>query len=269
MNGARTTAWGWAPGTWGEFVQGEVRPGRRVLVSVPSTVGSRSCVTVRRRNRGMAPVIGCPGRDKARRAVQMLLDALDEGAVQVELSVVSGLPLGVGCASSSADVLSALQATCTALGRPQPARALCGLAARVEPTNPTLIPGACLYDPDAGRSMGQHPLPRLRIRPLGFGATVNTVRARALAPSWTRRQRQDINAIVAMAIDALDVGSPELLAEASTRSALLMAERTGRTDIAPAWAKARCGGALGIAASHSGTNIVALHAADDRGVDHG
>ena len=262
----RPTAWAWAPGTWGEFIQGEIRPGHRVLVSVPSTLGSRATVTVRERKRGTPQVVGCLGRTKARRAVQMLLDALDEGAVQVELTIRSMLPLGVGRASSSADVLSALQATCTALGRPQSARALCGFAARVEPTNPTLIPGACLFDPDGGRAMGQRPLPRLRVRPLGFGAPVDTVRSRATSLDWTRCQRRDINAILAMATAALDAGSPALLARASTRSALLMAERTGRTDIGLAWAKARRCGALGIAASHSGTSIVALHPLDDREV---
>ena len=265
----RSTAWAWAPGTWGEFVQGEIRPGHRVLVSVPSTLGSRARVTVRERNRGMPQVVGCMGRNKARRAVQMLLDALDEGAVQVELAIRSMLPLGVGRASSSADVLSALQATCTALGRPLSPRALCGFAARVEPTNPTLIPGACLFDPDGGRAMGQRPLPRLRIRPMGFGASVDTVRSRAVSPAWTRSHRRDINAIVAMATAALDAGSATLLARASTRSALLMAERTGRTDIGRAWAEARRCGALGIAASHSGTSIVALHALDDREVARG
>ena len=108
-------SWAWAPGTWGELLQGE-SGGRRFLVSLPSARGAQTSVKIRPRLAGEQPVVG--GQKKARTAVSRLLELLDEQGVQVHLSTSTDLQTGVGHASSSADILSALRATCRALSAP-------------------------------------------------------------------------------------------------------------------------------------------------------
>ena len=246
----------WAPGTWGELVQGE-SAGRRLLVSLPSSRGSLATVTVRSRPLGAPLVLG--GKKKARLAVQRLLELLDEQGLQVELTVTSTLQTGVGHASSSADILSALRATCRALCRPLSSPALCWLAAQVEPTNPTLLDGACLFEPDRGKIVGRAALPAMKIQPISCGEVVDTVQARQQRTRWSSAQRRELTRILELMGTALGTQDLRRLAQASTRSALLHAERSGRQDILRAWEIARHHRALGIAVSHSGSSIVALH----------
>jgi L-threonine kinase len=261
-----TRAWAWTPGTWGELLQGEGARGR-LLVSLPSRRGSLATVSLRARAHGQAPVRG--GGHKARQAVRTLLEALGERRLQIRLQITTSLRVGVGHASSSADILSALRATCQALSRPLPAEQLCWIAAQVEPTNPTLLAGACLFDPDRGILMGRAPMPAMAIRQLSCGAAVDTVRARQSRPRWTTAQRRELSRVLELARTALGMGDLSRLAQASTRSALLHAERLERPDIIRASERATRHGALGIAVSHSGSSIVALYPPPPGGCSHG
>ena len=258
-------SWAWAPGTWGELIQGESE-GRRLLVSLPSSSGSLTQVTIRPRPKGSPMVRG--GGEKSRRAVQRLLVLLHEQRLQVHLSVKSTLRPGVGHAPSSADVLSALRATCRALSRSIPSPALCWLAAQVEPTNPTLLTGANLFDPDRGHLLGQGPLPAMKVLPLSCGAAIDTVKARQHRIRWNLPQQGEMIRIMEWMRTALGRGDLRLMAKAATRSALMHAERTERTDILRAWERARSDRALGIAVSHSGSSIVGIYPPNFRNDGH-
>ena len=87
---------------------------------------------------------------------------------------------------------------------------------------------------------------------------MNTIQARKIRPRWKANERLEFNRILELTRTALGRGSLTELANASTRSALLHAERNSRPDIYQAWSEAQKMGALGIAASHSGSSIVAL-----------
>ena len=250
-------SWGWAPGTWGELIQGE-KNGRRLLISLPADRGSLAHASLFQRRTSVAPVICSQKRWKSQKAVQLLLEYLGETQVQIRLQFTSTLPSGVGNASSSADVFSALNATLNVLGRRASPALLCKIASYIEPTNPTIVTGACLFEPDSGQILGRQNLPHFDIIPLSCGKSIDTIQARIFRPRWTKKERLEFNRILEQARTALGQGSPKELARASTRSAFLHAERHSRSDICLAWKKAQQLGALGIAASHSGSSVVAL-----------
>ncbi|MGC6510877.1 MAG: hypothetical protein ACON4U_20845 [Myxococcota bacterium] len=250
-------SWGWAPGTWGELIQGE-KNGQRLLIGLPSERGTTAYASLHRRPYLVQPVVCCQMRWKAKKAVQFLLAYFGESQVQIRLKFTTELKSGVGNASSSADVFSAMKATLNVLGRSASPDLLCKIASLIEPTNPTLISGACLFEPDKGLILGRKKLPPFQVIPLSTGKTIDTIHSRNVRPRWTKKERSEFSRILVLAQNALEQGSSKGLAQASTRSAFLHAERYARIDICKAWTKAQQLGALGIAASHSGSGVVAL-----------
>ncbi len=249
---------GAAPGTWGELIQGVDRRGRHQLVSLPSRDGSRALVRLLPRRRGSPPVLAAPPWRRAAAAVALLLDELGLGDVQARLSVHSALPRGLGRASSSADLLAALSATCRALRRPLRPAALCALACRIEPTNPTILPGWSLYRQRRGEHLGSaRPLP-LTLRPLPGSRAVDTRAWHREAPPWTTPQLRAHARSLALLERGIALRDPRRIAAAATRSALLTAERRGRSEVPRALELARERGALGLALSHSGSYMVAI-----------
>lgn len=248
----------WVPGTWGELVQG-VRPdGQRVLVSLPSSSGVWVHGRAVGRRWGEAPVCVPPGHSKAARAVSLLMQSLGVQDARLQLDFRSTLSRGVGHASSSADVLGALRLGGRLLGRSLRADTLCRIASRVEATNPVLVPGACLFEPDAGQVLGQAPLPPLRGLVLQRGVGRRTLGGQVGHPSWSPAHRRRFERILGTLEDGLTQGDPRLVIRASTASAMLLAERTERADLVQGMERARDLGAAGISVSHSGTGIVAL-----------
>ena len=250
-------SWSWAPGTWGELIQGE-KNGQRLLVGLPSPRGTFAYASLHHRPPLVPPVICSQLRWKARKAVRLLLEYFGETNVQIRLRFISTLQSGVGNASSSADIFSALNATLRLLGRNASDALLCNIASQVEPTNPTIIPKACLFDPDGGVIIGKENLPSFNILPLSGGKPIDTIQARSRRPRWKASEQKEFDRILSMAQTALGRGSLKEIANVSTRSALLYAQRYSRSDICKAWNEAKKIGALGIAASHSGSSVVAL-----------
>ena len=257
-----------SPGTWGEFIQGESN-GRRLLVSLPSEHCATAKVRMRRRKFGESPVITSPNKKKSRQAVEHLLQVFGERDVLVEMSIRSTLTVGVGHASSSADVLCALRAVTIGLGKRVSDSWLCQIASSIEPTNPCIIPETCLFDPDHGTIMGRASfVPKFRIQMLSCGQSVDTIKARDSKMEWSLTHRQEFQKILELFKCGVEQSSITLIAQASTRSALLNAERNERQDILDAYKTAKLSGALGIATSHSGSSVVALHQANFRGVEY-
>ena len=250
-------SWGWAPGTWGELVQGE-QNGQRLLLSLPSSRGTFVQASLYPRS-SRNPLVVCSHRRwKAQKAVQLLLEYLGETGVQIRLRFKSVLQVGIGNASSSADMFGALRATLRVLKRYVSPVLLCRIASTVEPTNPTIVSGACLFEPDRGLIVGGGRLPKFGVRPLSYGQPVDTIHARNRSPVWKDNERLEFSRILELLRTAIDQGSLRKLADAATRSAFLHADRHSRSDICTAWTESQKIGALGIAVSHSGSSIVAL-----------
>jgi hypothetical protein len=164
---------------------------------------------------------------------------LGEKKAQIALNFSSLLQTGVGHASSSADILSALQASTRVLGKRISPTTLCAFAAQIEPTNPTIISGMCLFDPDRGMILGKGEQPPFDIRPIACGVSIDTIRARNLRPRWTKNDRRDFTGILELIRHGVGIGSPQVIADAATQSALLHAKRHARQDILAAWQEAQ------------------------------
>lgn len=250
-------SWGWAPGTWGELVQGELS-GQRILLSLPSSRGTFVQASLYPRISNNPLVLCSHRRWKAQKAVQILLEYLGETGVQIRLRFTSVLQVGIGNASSSADMFGALRATLRVLKRYASPALLCRIASTVEPTNPTIVSGGCLFDPDCGLIVGRGRLPKFEIQPLSSGQPIDTIDARNRSPVWKAHERLEFSRILELLRTAIGQGSLEQVANAATRSAFLHAERHSRSDICAAWTESQKMGALGISVSHSGSSIVAL-----------
>ena len=155
-------------------------------------------------------------------------------------------------------MFGALRATLHVLRRYVPPALLCRIASIVEPTNPTIVSGACLFEPDKGLIVGRGRLPKFEVRPLSSGQPIDTIHARSRSPIWKAHERLEFSRILELLRTAIGRGSLKQLAAAATRSAFLHADRHSRSDICTAWTKSQNIGALGIAVSHSGSSIVAL-----------
>ena len=137
--------WGFASGTFGELVQGEL-DNVPFLITLPIRWGTRALFIPRPQ----------PGvdvypfhRKKAQKAAQMVLSQFSYGAGGL-LSVSSVIPIGKGLASSSADIVASMRAVLAALGKDLPAKRMAGLAARIEPSDGVMYNGVVVFNPRQG-----------------------------------------------------------------------------------------------------------------------
>lgn len=213
--------WGFAPGTFGELVHGEIDD-VPFLITLSIPWGTRAT---------FAPTPGQPlnvwpaYRKKAKRAAELLLTSwgIDpEGTVVLQ----STLPVGKGMASSSADVVATLRAVAASFGRQLSPRELASLAAEVEPTDGIMFPGVVAFDPLRGRlleRLGQPP-PMLIAGVLGRGR-INTEDHHRRWRSYTPEQQHRIQEALAYARDGVRARDVDLIGRAGRISAEVEAER--------------------------------------------
>ena len=256
-------------GTFGELIQGalpsDVRSGDdesggAFMVTLPV---SRWSVAVFRPDRGESVRVHPHEKDKSRAVAVRLLArrGLPRGGA---LSLGSGLPVGTGMASSSADMVAAARAIGDAYGfTPQPAE-LEELMRGIEPTDGVMYDECVAFDHRAVRLRARlGPLPPLTIVGLDEGGTVDTIEFNQLPKHYAAHERDEYAALLTRARTAIRTGDAETLGRLATRSAVMNQRLRLKRLLHDALAISRRTGALGVVAAHSGTKLGVLLADTD------
>lgn len=253
---------GSAPAHHGELLQGvfadgaEVRP---ALLTLPLRhVGSRATFTPTAADRSGRVTVYPPDKTRARAAAEQLLQHLhtvhDAPPVSGALRLRSGVPVGLGLGSSSADVLAAMRAVIDALGLSASDRTLCQIAATVEGACDPLphLPRTVLFAQRHGHVIEDFgtPLPPLVLLSCetGNGRPVETERCvipdRGHLPDYER-----LRARVRRALASADAAA---LGAVATESAELNQERLPKAELRHLREASRRHGGVGVQVAHSG-----------------
>jgi L-threonine kinase len=254
------------PGTCGELVQGMI-DGKHFLVTCPVDMYATATVDLWV---GSGHISGPQDSPKARHAVELALAHLGETGMDAHLRLSSPLPRGKGMASSTADVVSAIQATATALSAKISTREIADLALRVEPSDGVMFPGIALFDHRQGsiaETLG--PPPPMRVVVLDFGGTVDTLafngvdRRDILKRSGSRLQEALV--LITEGVRSGDVG---LIGQGATMSALAHQEILFKPQLDAVIKLASDVGAAGVNVAHSGTVIGLIFEDEDSIVEN-
>ncbi len=249
MNGIGTNfGWGFAPGTFGELLQGEI-DGIPFLVTLPVFWGTRATFTASLTDR----VRVWPSfRKKAALAVERALAAWN-APPGGELVIQSTLPVGKGMASSTADMVAAVRAAAGYYGVEVRPGELARWAASVEPSDGIMYPFISAFNPMTGQLVERlGPVPRaLVLGAMGFGRVSTVLHHRKRAP-YTLSQQARLKAALDLVRRGLATNDVTVLAQAGLISAEVQYERTGDTALAALVKAARRVG-VGVIVGHSGT----------------
>lgn len=241
---ARAAAW--APGTWGELVQGTV-DGEHVLITCPVNLHACAIAHPGSSDHWQGP----PGRPRT----QSALDVIPGGG---RVSIRSPLRPGAGMASSTTDLCAAMAAASAVAGLSLTPAELFARCLRLEPTDGLMFPGIALVDHVRGsRAELLGPPPPLGIVGVDPGGVVQTVcfNGRADLKEANRRKEPAVREALAIAKTAVATGDAAALAAAASLSA-----RSHQAILPnPLWERAvalapGCG-ALGVNIAHSGTVV--------------
>jgi L-threonine kinase len=192
---------------------------------------------------------------KARRAVELTLEALGRDDVDVHADIASPLPPGKGMASSTADVVAVALVTSAALGGPISAQELGAIAVRIEPSDGVMFPGIALFDHRSGtmgRTLGAPPA--MMVLVLDFGGAVDTI-------AFNQHDRDETLSrpdarwrdALEMVAEGVRAGDARLLARGATLSTEAHQHAVPKPHVADVLSFARSVGALGVNTAHSGT----------------
>ncbi len=244
------------PGSCGELVQGMVG---ETFFHITCPVNLYSTVSLELYS-GRSFVDGPPHCPKTVRAVQRALAYLGQGGVGARLEVDSQLPRAKGMASSTADIVAAVEATACALGRDLSAEEVASIALAVEPSDGTMFPGIAAFDHRHGRLarvMGSPP--PVDILVLDFGGTVDTLHFNSVdRRPILRHIEPQIREALELARQGIHRGDPALVGRAATISALANQEILNKPQLEAVIAIAVADGAVGVNVAHSGTVIGVL-----------
>lgn len=245
---------GRCPGTFGELLQGVLpRQGPEFLVTLPI---SRYSIATFTAVSGSYEIHVYPSRkDKSRRLAEKLVRifGLDSGGF---LSIHSELPVGKGCASSSADLVATALAIQSAFGVSISRASLARVMSSIEPSDGVMYPGVTSFYHREGmlrKSLGC--LPPLTIVGLDEGGQVDTVEFNALPKPSSRSRRAEYEGLLLGMERAVARKDLRSLGEISTRSAILNQEVLPKTNLDLLLDTSRRYKALGVVAAHSGTHL--------------
>lgn len=245
------------PGACGELVQGTCG-GQNFLVSCPVNWYSKAVVTV---GRGIKDDVFPRRCTKAASAVRKMLDTYGYSEFGAVVEISSGLPVGKGMASSTADVAAACYAAAFALKlRPEPRRVI-GIALSIEPTDGTFSSGITLFDHVRGsvyEVLGDPP--PLGILALDFGGAVDTVNFNRRPDLAFLNRLNEPETARALELVRLGIGSsdPVLLGEGATISTLANQKILPKPGLEKIIEFSTCLGAYGVNVAHSGTVVGVL-----------
>jgi uncharacterized protein involved in propanediol utilization len=256
------TGTGWAPGTFGELLQGVLpAASRHFLVTLPITAGSWATF----HHRPDSPVIRAEplGKHKSCRLARMTLEFLGRRGGG-ELLLRSELPEGKGMASSSADLVATARAVAAACGETLGPRAIESLLKRLEPSDGVMYDEIVAFhhrDVSLHSRLG-HFSP-LAIVGYDEGGQVDTIRYNRRAPSVGTQEKRVYQRLLHQITEAVAGGDLPGVGQVATASAVMNARSRRRMAIEPVLRACADVGGYGVVAAHSGTMLGVLLRGDD------
>ncbi|GAA3716104.1 kinase [Streptomyces tremellae] len=254
---------GCACGTFGELLQGVLPGGADFLVTFPISLGSRAWF----RYIPDGPLKVFPShKTKSLRLARAMCEA--QGAVGGgSLVLDSGLAVGKGLASSSADLVATARAVGGALGCDTSPAAVEGWLRPIEPTDGVMHPGIVAFEHRAVRlraSLGT--LPPATVVAVDEGGRLDTVAFNRRPAHRTPAQRHEYGRLLSDLTAAVGDGDLARVGAVATRSAVLNQRLAPKRNL-DAMIRISAGtGALGVVCTHSGTMLGLL--LDEGDPDH-
>ncbi|MFJ1647805.1 kinase [Streptomyces sp. NPDC088258] len=250
---------GTACGTFGELLQGSLSDGVDFLVTFPISRGTRAWF----RYDHDGPLSVFPShKTKSLRVARAMLDA--QGAGGGSLVLDSGLAVGKGLASSSADLVATVRAVGEVLGVDTSPAATEDWLRPIEPTDGVMHPGVVVFEHRTVRlraSLGT--LPPATVVAVDEGGRLDTVAYNRRPHRRTAAQRREYERLVRDLAAAVAHGDLARVGAVATRSAVLNQRLLPKRNLD---AMIRVGdeiGALGVVCAHSGTMLGLLLDAGD------
>lgn len=245
---AYRTGWGFAPGTFGELVQGDL-DGTPFLITIPIRWGTRATFAAQ----PGAPLVVVPSyRKKALRAVELLLER--QGTSGGTLALTTILPVGKGMASSSADIVASLRAVARAYNLSVSPRDMAAIASAIEPSDGIMYPGVVAFHPRQGillERLGS--VPRALIVGMVGRGRVNTEQHHRQREPYTTAQQDQLREALKWARSGFEHGKVEAIGRAGYLSAEVQAERVPEDLVLRKVLRLADEEGFGVVVAHSGT----------------
>lgn len=257
------TGQGSCPGSFGEILQGVLEGNRKFLINLKIKNSSHVRLT-------LSPSLYSSEKEaefansyrafaKSYKVIRNILGDVGRHEDYL-LDVRSDIPIGKGCASSTADMVASIQALSSALSLALKPDYISRMITEIEPNDGIHFPGTAIYHHTSGELIGQYDyIPAWKILAVDFGGTVDTVKFNlqpiVLPPertSWYETLLQDAKA-------CLHAKDSTGLASIATRSAELWQAVNPKPGFDAATRFAREQGGIGLLNTHSGTYLGILY----------
>jgi L-threonine kinase len=250
------------PAGAGEFVQGQLVTGEDFLVTNPVACFATIRVGVTE-GTGLVRVspVTC---QKVYQAVKQTLCLLEVSERDVHVQVTSAIPTGKGMASSTADIVGAIEATARALGHSVSAEFVSTIAIAIEPSDGLMYRGIVAYNHRRGRILEHFgSAPRIHQLIVDTGGEIDTIAFNEIPKHYTREEL----GIQARALDLMRSGLTNSdiakIGEAATLSAMVNQRLLPKANFAEIVSLAHSFGACGVVCAHSGTILSLLFAPEN------
>jgi L-threonine kinase len=253
---------GYAPGTFGELLQGVLPAGGPdFLVTFPITEGSRA--TFRPDPDALGVTVLPAHKTKSRTVAGIILDryGLPGGG---HLDIDSGLPEGKGFASSSADLVATARAVGDAYGMTFAPRTVESFLRRVEPTDGVMYDGiVAFYHRETRLREWLGVLPPLTVIAHDEGGSIDTIGFNRIPKPFDAADRAEYARLLDEIGAAVRAGDLAAVGRVATRSAEMNAKLRPRRHLAVLIDACRDIDGHGVVLAHSGTTVGVLIGADD------
>lgn len=245
------------PAGAGELVQGQFDTGEDFLVTNPVNCFSTIRVSVWH---GSGLVSVTPAScTKVRRAVEETLRFFEVTKRDVYVRVSSAIPVGKGMASSTADVVGAIEATAQAIECSITADEVSRLAISIEPSDGLMYRGVVAYNHRRGYLLERLGcIPDMHQLIIDTGGEVDTIAFNKIPKDYTREelaiQRQAL-ALLREGIRSSDVWK---IGQGTTLSARVNQRLLPKANFEEILSMASVFGACGVVCAHSGTILSLL-----------
>jgi uncharacterized protein involved in propanediol utilization len=172
------------------------------------------------------------------------------------LEISSDIPVGKGCASSTADMVASIKALSAAISIALRAEYVSQMLTEIEPNDGIHFSGTAVYHHAIGELIFRSDfIPRWNILGIDFGGTIDTVKFNLMTFAWSEAQMTHYMLLLERVKRALQDGDSEELCRIATESAVLWQEINPKPGLEAAMGFMRDSGGLGVLNTHSGTYL--------------